>query len=75
METVIKIVTIAGSIYGASGLIGLLIGWRNFQSGTKHDDPVKAEKGAEQMLWGGSSAGIAAGVVVIITAALRAITF
>lgn len=75
MDTVVKIVTIAGTIYGAAGLIGLLIGWQNFQSGTKNDDPIRAEKGAQQMLWGGASAGIAAGVVAVINAALNAITF
>lgn len=75
METVIKVVTIAGSIYGASGLIGVLMGYNQFQSGTKHDDPMKAEKGAQTMLWGGASAAIAAGVVVACVAALRGITF
>lgn len=75
MATVIKIVTIAGTIFGASGLIGLLIGYFNFQSGTKHEDPMKAEKGSQQMLWGGASAMIATGVVTVIVQALNAIRF
>lgn len=75
MDIVVKVITIAGTIIGASGLIGVLIGFQNFQSGTKHEDPVKAEKGVQQMLWGGATAGIATGVVASIVVALRAITF
>lgn len=75
MDTVIKVVQIGGTIIGAGGLVGVLIGYNNFQSGQKHDDPVKAEKGVQQMLWGGSGTMIAAGVTAAIVAALNAITF
>lgn len=75
MTAVIKIIQITGALFGASGLIGLLIGYFNFQSGTKNEDPMKAEKGSHQMLWGGASAMVSTGVVAIIVSALNAIRF
>lgn len=75
MATVIKIVQITGSLFGIGGLISVLLGYIAFQSGTKHEDSMKADKGSQQMLFGGATAAIATGIVTAIVAALKLVKF
>lgn len=75
MAIVIKIVQITGTLFGVAGLIGVLLGFMDFQSGTKNEDSMKSEKGSQRMLWGGATAAIATGVVAVIVAALKAVKF